>query len=922
MSVLRSLIDGLRSLLRRKRGERELEEELGGFIEMAAEEKIKQGMSRKDALRVVRLERGSLELTKEVVRDARWESFVETCWQDLRFGWRMLRKSPGFTTVVVLSLALGIGANTAIFTLIDAILYKMLPVKNPQGLALLQWWVPRERGLGDVWYDGSSWPVNNKEVGFSFSYPAFQQLRARNQVLSDVFAFADLGGDVNVIADGHPGLARAQMASGSIFTTLGVRSVAGRLFAEGDDTPGVPPACVISDGYWKRRFGARTDIAGKNVVIAGVPFNIVGVTEPNFFGLTPGSNIDVWVPLSTQPLVEPNLDPKVSMFTATDHWWVQIMGRLKPGVSRAQAAAALDVIFKPAATEAIPSRRGEPTVVPSLELGRAGQGFGWLRKQFLRPLFILMGLVSLVLLIACANVANLLLARASSRGREISLRLSLGASRGRLIRQLLTESIALAFLGGAVGCLFAYWGTGLLISLISSTGNTVSLNVSPDLRVVGFTTGACLFAAILFGLAPAWRSARTDLLPGLKQSPRTLSTAGLRLGLGKALVVSQVVLSLVLLFGAGLFVRTLVKLRNVDTGFDTRNVLLFGLNPTKSGYKEAALNDFFFRVCQRLSTLPGVESATASFHAPINDGRRGNTLRVSGLTLSPDQMSVAVMPAGPRFFATMKIPLLRGRDFNEHDTERAPKAAVVNQAFVKRYFPDRDPMGQHIGFDSDAANQDMEIVGIARDAKYGSLRDETPATVYRPFAQESEVPYLFFELRTAADPLALVPAARAAVASVDRDVPLFGIETETQQIDDALLQERLFAKLAGFFGLVALLLASVGLYGILSYAVARRTSEIGIRMALGAQPANILRMVLREILLLVLSGVLIGIPASFAATRFASSVIFDLLFGIKANDVSTMVLATILLMVVAIFAGFLPARRAMRVDPMVALRYE
>jgi len=409
---------------------------------------------------------------------------------------------------------------------------------------------------------------------------------------------------------------------------------------------------------------------------------------------------------------------------------------------------------------------------------------------------------------------------------------------------------------------------------------------------------------------------------GLKESPRTLSTAGLRLGLGKALVVSQVALSLVLLFGAGLFVRTLVKLKNLDTGFDARNVLVFGLNPTKSGYKEATLNSFFFRVVERLTALPGVESATASFHELINDGRRSRTLRVPDRTLPADQMSVAVMPAGPRFFATMKIPLLRGRDFNEHDTERAPKVAVVNQAFVKGYFSDRDPMGQHIGFDSDPANQDMEIVGIARDARYGSLRDETPATVYRPFAQESNVPYLFFELRTAADPLSLVPAARTAVASVDRNVPLFGIETETQEIDDALLQERLFAKLAGFFSLAALLLASVGLYGILSYAVARRTSEIGIRMALGAQRASVLRMVLGETLLLVLSGVVIGIPASFAATRFASSVISDLLFGIKATDVSTIVLATIVLIVVAVFAGFLPARRAMRVDPMVALRYE
>ncbi len=899
-----------------------MDAELRFHIEAFVEDLMRRGVAQEEALRRARIEFGGVERAKEECREARGADFINSLLQDLRFGLRMLGKAPGFTSVVVLSLALGIGANTAIFTLLDAILFKMLPVKNPQQLALLQWAVPDERVRPSVWYDGSSWTEGGEHIGFSFSYPAFEQLRTRNDVLSDVFAFADLGNDMNLLADGEPGLARAQMASGAIFTTLGVQPAAGRLFFESDNKPGAPPVCVISSGFWKRRFGARRDIAGKTAVIAGIPFTIIGVTGPNFFGLTVGSNVDVWVPLSTQPLVEPNLDPKVSMFTAADHWWLQIMGRRKPGVSRAQAAAVLTAVFKPIAKEGVHRDTRKPEIIPSIELGRAGQGFGRLRNQFSRALFILMGLVALVLLIACANVANLLLSRATSRQREIGMRLSLGASRGRLIRQLLTESILLSFLGGVVGCLFAFWGTSVLIALITSTGNTISLSVSPDWRVAGFTTGVCFCTGILFGLAPAWRAARTGLAPGLKQSGQGVQPAGLRLGFGKALVVSQVALSLVLLFGAGLFARTLAKLRNVDAGFDTQNVLLFCVNPTKSGYKEAALNDFFFRVRQKVASLPGVTTATASFHEPLNDGRRSDQVKVPGLRLPAEQMDTAIMPAGPDFFATMKIPLLRGRDFDERDNEQAPKVAVVNEAFVKLYFPDRDPVGQHIGLGSDAANQNIEIVGIARDARYGSLREEAPATVYRPFSQDSAIPFMCYELRTAVAPLSLVPAVRASVAAIDRNVPLSGIETESQQVDDTLLGERLFAKLSGFFGLVALLLACIGLYGILSYAVARRTSEIGIRMALGAQRADVLSMILRETLLLVVAGVAIGIPASLAATRFTSSFIADLLYGVKANDAPTISLATMVLIAVALFAGFLPARRATKVDPMVALRHE
>ncbi|MGH9776167.1 MAG: ABC transporter permease [Candidatus Acidiferrales bacterium] len=767
-------------------------------------------------------------------------------------------------------------------------------------------------------------PEKDREVAFSFPYPVFQQLRAQDEVFSGLFAFKELGNHMNVVADGEAGLAHGQMASGEIFTTLGLQPAVGRLFADSDDRVGSDPVCVVSYGYWKSRFGGAPSIAGKHISLAGVPFTIVGVTPQGFSGLETGSFVDIWVPLSTQPLVAPDIDRKVSLFTSADHWWVLMMGRLKPDVPEARAAAALNVIFKPMAAQGLTPESGQPLFIPSLEFGPRGQGFDEVSWHFSRPLFILMGLVGLVLLIACANVANLLLARASARQREIGVRLSLGASRGRLIRQLMTECLLLAGMGGALGYLLAYLGSSLLVAFISPASNPLTLDLTPDMRVFGFTAAACLMTGLLFGLAPAWRATRTDLAPALRQSTQSVGAAGLRLGLGKTLVVCQVALSLVLVFGAGLFVRTLLNLKHVNPGFDTENVLLFGLNPTKSGYKEAALNDFYARVQQRVSDVPGVVSATASWHLLLGGGARSEDVSVPGYTPGAgERKSVHVMPAGPNFFATIKIPLLRGRDFARSDTELAPKVAVVNEAFADLYFAGRDPMGQHFTLGADEDKVDVEIVGLARDAKYDSLREAAPATVYQPLRQAHDIPYMYFEVRTAMNnPLALVPGVRSAVASVDRNVPLFGITTQTAQIDELLLKERLFAKLTGFFGLLALLLACVGLYGILSYAVARRTHEIGIRMALGAQQADVLRMVMRETVLLVVAGVAIGVPASLAAARFASSVISDLLYGLKATDGPTIAIAAALLIAVSTLAGFLPARRATRVDPIVALRYE
>jgi predicted permease len=904
------------------RRQKDLDNEIQSHLEMAVRDRVDRGESLQHASDAARRELGNAGLIKEVTRDQWGWRWLEDLVQDLRYAARVLHGSPGFTCVAVLSLALGIGANTAIFTLLDAVMLKMLPVRNPQELVLLRWSIPLGWD-GRLWYDGSSWQEKDKEVAFSFPYPAFEELRARNEVFSSLFAFKELGSHMNVVVDGEAGLAHGYMATADIFTTLDLHPAAGRLFVEGDDRPGAPLVCVISHGFWKRRFGADPGIAGKRITIAGEPFRIAGVAPLGFSGLETGDFVDFWVPLSIQPLIAPSIERKVSLFTSPDRWWVMVMGRLKPGVSTKQAMPGLNAIFQPIAAQGI-STPSHPPVLPSIGFGPPGRGFDPVRWRFSQPLFTLMGFVGLVLLIACANVANLLLARAASRQKEIGVRLSLGASRGRLIRQLLTESLLLACMGGALGYGLAYLGSSLLLTLISPASNPVTLNLSPDLYVLGFTAAACLVTGLLFGLAPAWRATRTDLAPALRQGTQTSGAAGLHLGWGKTLVVFQVALSLVLLFGAGLFVRTLRNLRRLDPGFDTENVLLFGLNPTKSGYPEAALNGFYSRVQQRIAALPGVVSATASWHMLLGDGSRGLTLAVPGYTpRTREDTSVHVLPVGPNFFATMKIPLLRGRDLGERDVERSPKVAVVNEAFAKHYLAGRDPMGQHFTLGGEEDKADVEIVGVVRDAQYESLREATPPTVCQPLRQASDIPYMYFEVRTAMkNPLALVPTVRQAVASIDPNIPLFGVRTQAEQIDELLLQERFFAKLTSFFGLLALLLACIGLYGILSYAVARRTREIGIRMALGALPADVRRMVLRETLLLVLAGVVIGVPASLVGARLAPSLISNLLFGLRANDASTIVAATAFLGAFAGLAGFLPARRATRVDPIVALRYE
>jgi predicted permease len=902
----------LRALTRREDVDRELDQELAYHVEMKTKENIASGMNVTEARRLALIEAGGIDQAKEKCRDTRGVNWIHDLGQDTRFGLRMLRNNLGFTSIAVLSLALGIGANTAIFTLIDAVLLRMLPVKNPQELVSLNLDDLRDSHFPHS-MDGNSTTA--------FPYPAFVQMRDRNQVLESVFAFKDLG-RLSVQVDGDAEIVHGQLVTSNYFSTLGVRPGLGRDFVPADDAAGAEPVAIISHGYWQSHFGGDPFVLGHQMVVNGVSATIAGVAPAGFFGLQEGNSVDLYMAMAMQPRIEPRIaDPGTSAFTATGLWWIEVMGRLKRGVSAEQARANLDVIYRPAVLEGLqPEKGGGPLVPPALQVIEGGRGLNGLRGQFSKPLAILMIVVGIVLLIACVNAANLLLVRSAARRKEIAVRLSLGASRGRLIRQLLLESVLLSGFGGLLGLVFAYWGCTALLMMMQRGSDRLLIDVHPDLNVLGFTAMACLLTGILFGLAPAFRATRVELSPALKQTAATLGTTRDRMYTTKSLVVAQVALSVILLFGAGLFVRTLVNLETMNVGFSRDNLLLFGVAPRESGYKGEQFATLCREIQSRVAQIPGVTAATSSLHLLLSGSQRSNSIKVPGYSAEPNgQSGVSVLPVGPDFLATMRIPLLQGRDLGVHDDENAPKVALVNQTMARKYWPNESPLGKHFML----GKLDMEVVGVVADAKYTSLRRDIPATVYHPYVQDVDsMPMMHFEVRTAGDAAALIPAVRQIVSSIDNRLPMFDVRTQTQQIDELLYQERLFAKLVGFFATLALALVCVGLYGVMSYSVARRTSEIGIRMALGAQHGNILAMVLRETLSLVGIGVVLGVGASFATAKIASHQVAGLLYGLKITDTASIWVAVAFIACVAAAASFVPVRRAMRVDPMVALRHE
>ncbi|PYU01417.1 MAG: hypothetical protein DMG38_03905 [Acidobacteria bacterium] len=912
----------LQTLFRRNENAQQLDNEIQFHLDQQIGENLAAGMSPEEARYAAMRTFGNPTSLKEQTRDTWGWTWLEQFAQDLRYGLRQLSRSPGFTLAVVLSLSLGIGANTAIFSLIDAVMLRMLPVRDPERLVLLNWVSQRRPAMMTSLTGHSDNDAEGRWRCPSFAYPSFQEFRAHNHTFSSIFGFTPFS-RANINIDGQASLAQGELVTGEYFSGLGVAPILGRPITTDDEKPGAPRVAVISYGYWSRQFASSPAAIGKHITINAVPFMIVGVAPPEFFGIQPGNAIDIWLALVDDPKLLPwgvsSTPGDRSPFTSRDWWWLMMMARLKPGLTEQQASSELEELFQQSlSAAAAPSARPETT--PRIDLQPASKGLSFLRSEFSKPLQILMTVVAVVLLIACANVATLLVGRSATRQKEVAVRLSLGASRARLLRQLLTESVLLAGFGGALGILFANWGSRILLRLMSGGGEPLNFEAQMDSKVLVFTAAVSVLTGLLFGLAPVLGTTRVELTPALKigASAMAFVTQKTRLALGKTLVVSQLALSLLLLIAAGLFVRTLQNLQNQNLGFDQRQLLLFAVDPTQNGYKGQRLIDFYGRLLERLQTLPGAMSATMSTNTLLSNSQSHWPISVEGRKPLPGEDSgVDWNNVGPSFFETMGIRLLLGRGVEWRDTANSPNIAVVNEAFANHFLDGENPIGHRFRFNR--FEEVYEIAGLVQDAKYASLRNAPRPTVYLPYSQ-LPVPLgsIHFEVRTAGDPPSLVASVRRVVRDLDSNLPLSEVKTQTEQIAETLVQERLFAQLSSFFGGLAVLLACIGLYGLVGYMVTRQTGEIGIRRALGAERLDIFRMVLRKVLVMVALGVCVGVPAALAATRLISSY----LYGLKATDPPTILLCSLLMLTIAALAGYLPARRAASVDPLVALRYE
>ncbi len=826
---------------------------------------------------------------------------------DLRFAFRTLQKAPIFVAVAVFSLVLGIGANTAIFTLVDQVLLRRLPVKNPQQLV-------------ELWGRGQHYGGNNNRI--VLSYPMYSDFRDQNQVFDGMFCRSNLA--ISLSFEGRTERVSGELVSGTYFPVLGVGAALGRVFTpEEDQQPGGHPYAVLSHRFWLRRFAGDPGVIGKKLLVNGYPVTVVGVSQAGFEGTDPINGIDIRIPV----VMEAQMGQTPTWLEDRRFRWVNAYGRLKPGITAQQATAGLQPLFRQMLEMEVQQKefaKAAPIVKQNflkmwIDLLPAATGQSRTRDQFSSPLLVLTGIVALVLLIACANIANLLIARATARQKEIAVRLALGAGRRRIVSQLLVESLLLAALGGAAGLALAVWIDRTLIGFLPPTTVPLVISTTPDWRILAFNAGVTLLTGVIFGLIPAHQSTRPNLAPTLKDQGGSIA-GGSSVGLRKILVVAQVALSLLLLIGAGLFVRSLRNLKDLDPGFRTRNMLTFAIDPTVSGYTPERSLELYRKLKENLDAIPGVESSTLAIMPVLENIEWDNLVTVESYAAKPGEFVDPYMNfVSPDYFKTMDVPILAGRDFRMSDSKEAPRVAIVNQKFAKQYFPGGDALGRHIGMgDNPGTKTDIEIVGIVRDLKYENMRAETPLEVFEPYRQMTFVNSMVAYVRTARDPEQTFGAVRRVVSGLDSNLPLFRMKTLEQQKDNSLITERLVASLSIAFGSLATLLAAIGLYGVMAYTVARRTREIGVRMALGAASGDVIWLVMKEVLILVGIGAGIGLPVAWAFT----SLVKTQLYGITPNDPLSIALATLGIAFVALMAGYVPALRATRVDPIRALRFE
>jgi predicted permease len=905
MKSLRIFASRLLGIFKKRKLDGDLDRELRAHIDALAEENMRRGMNEQEARRAASREFGGIEQTRESYRDQRGLPFFETLAQDLRYASRMLVKNPGFTAVTILTLALGIGANTGLFSLVNSVLLGNLPVRHPQELVVIKYTDDRSQQREE-----------------DFSYPMYLAIRDKNTVFLNVLTRS--GVSFNASYGGQSERAAGEMVSGNYFETLAVEPFLGRLIGPEDDRiPGAHPVAVLSYGYWQRRFGSDPAIVGKNIILNENPIRIIGITPPGFYGTELSSNPDIRVPMMMATVFRP---VPANRLQNPRHRWMTVLARRKPEVTVAQAEASLDILYHQIlAAEvqelgaSVNAHDKERALASRIRLEPGNQGFAHLRTEMERPLLLMFSVTGIVLLVACANLANLLLARNAKRRQEISVRLAIGAGRGRLIRQWLTESLLLSVLGGSAGILVAYWAKTALLGFLPAN-YSANIHAPMDFLVLGFALLASLITGLLFGLAPALQLSSTGVSIALRADSPSIASGERFFSLRSALIFLQVALSLPLLIGAGLFLHSLRNLRGVNMGFVKENVFLATLNPSMNSYPQERIKSLYEDLLARVRTLSGVRAASLTTSSLISGGWDQESVKVEGYQPGPDEnMSPNAAVISPGYFATLGIPFVEGRDFTEQDAASRPKVVIINETMAHYFFGTKDPLGKKIGTDDDPkAPPDREIIAVVKDAKYVHLSEAPRRHFYAPMAQEPRLFDMTLQVRTSGDPEKIGDLVRAQVRDLDRNLPLYATTTLEVQIDDSLAEERLLTWLSSLFGLLATLVASLGLSGVVAFSVARRTREIGIRMALGAQPGDILQNVVSHMAFLVALGMAAGLAAAYGLSRLLGSMLFE----VGARDPLAFAGACFLLGAVAALAAYLPARRATEVDPVVALRCE